>query len=172
MLIAAPSRRRFMQGATALPLFGATSVFGADKPSAVIGRVLAMSDLHSAYERSAQLLAALRAEVRSHPVPHLIAIDGDIFEHGNVVSVRSEGAIDWAFLAALPAIAPTVVNLGNHDNDLTPDLHEVVARMRGLGSPSSATSSTREPVSPMRRRRLNWPSAIDGCASSASARTR
>ncbi len=133
MLIAAPSRRRFMQGATALPLFGATSVFGADKPSAVIGRVLAMSDLHSAYERSAQLLAALRAEVRSHPVPHLIAIDGDIFEHGNVVSVRSEGAIDWAFLAALPAIAPTVVNLGNHDNDLTADLHEVVARMRGLG---------------------------------------
>ncbi|WP_368923181.1 metallophosphoesterase [Brevundimonas vancanneytii] len=133
MLIAAPSRRRFMQGATALPLFDATSVFGADKPSAVIGRVLAMSDLHSAYERSAQLLAALRAEVRSHPVPHLIAIDGDIFEHGNVVSVRSEGAIDWAFLAALPAIAPTVVNLGNHDNDLTADLHEVVARMRGLG---------------------------------------
>ncbi|MEG1029542.1 MAG: bifunctional metallophosphatase/5'-nucleotidase, partial [Brevundimonas sp.] len=51
----------------------------------------------------------------------------------NVVSVRSGGAVDWAFLGELPKLAPTVVNLGNHDNDLTPDLHEVVARMRALG---------------------------------------
>lgn len=137
----APSRRRFLAGAAALPLICATPAFGRDESASVIGRarppvlarVLAMSDLHSAYERSAQVLAALRAEIRSQPVPHLIALDGDIFEHGNVVSVRSQGAIDWAFLAALPSIAPTVVNLGNHDNDLTPDLHDVVARMRGLG---------------------------------------
>lgn len=134
MPFAFPSRRRFLGAAAVLPLIGgALPALGQTREGAVVGRILAMSDLHSAYERSAQLLAALRAEVRSRPVPHLIAIDGDIFEHGNVVSVRSEGAIDWAFLAALPAIAPTVVNLGNHDNDLTPDLHEVVARMRGLG---------------------------------------
>ncbi|HEY4584989.1 MAG TPA: metallophosphoesterase, partial [Brevundimonas sp.] len=114
MPLAAPSRRRFLAGAAALPLVGGSAALALDQPPAVIGRVLAMSDLHSAYERSAQLLAALRAEVRSRPIPHLIAVDGDIFEHGNVVSVRSEGAIDWAFLAALPAIAPTVVNLGNH----------------------------------------------------------
>ena len=134
MTFASPSRRRFLGAAAALPLIGgALPAIGQTREGAVVGRVLAMSDLHSAYERSAQLLAALRAEVRSQPVPHLIAIDGDIFEHGNVVSVRSGGAVDWAFLAALPAIAPTVVNLGNHDNDLTPDLHEVVARMRGLG---------------------------------------
>ncbi len=99
----------------------------------VLGRVLAMSDLHSAYERTGQLLAALETEIAGSDVPHLIAIDGDIFEHGNVVSVRSGGAIDWAFLGELPKLAPTVVNLGNHDNDLTPDLHEVVARMRSLG---------------------------------------
>lgn len=130
----APSRRRLLQWSAMLPLTAATPALAAASPTAaVVGRVLAMSDLHSAYERSAQLLAALRAEVRRHAVPHLIAIDGDIFEHGNVVSVRSDGAIDWAFLAALPAIAPTVVNLGNHDNDLTPDLHAVVARMRRLG---------------------------------------
>lgn len=134
MPLAAPSRRRFLAGAAAaLPLVGGTAALALDQSPAVIGRVLAMSDLHSAYERSAQLLAALRAEVRSRPVPHLIAVDGDIFEHGNVVSLRSEGAIDWAFLAALPAIAPTVVNLGNHDNDLIPDLHEVVKRMQSLG---------------------------------------
>ena len=103
------------------------------KPAQVIGRVLAVSDMHSAYERTAQLLAAFETEVRANPVPHVIAIDGDIFEHGNVVAARSGGVVDWAFLAALPAIAPTVFNLGNHDNDLTPDLADVVACLKGLG---------------------------------------
>lgn len=92
-----------------------------------------MSDLHSAYERTGQLLAALEAEVIANPVPHVIAINGDTFEHGNVAAVRSVGAIDWAFLGELPKIAPTVVNLGNHDNDIVPDLTEVVARLRSLG---------------------------------------
>lgn len=101
--------------------------------SPMIGRVLAMSDLHSAYERTGQLLAAIEAEVARHRAPHVIAIDGDIFEHGNVVALRSGGAIDWAFLGELPKIAPTVVNLGNHDNDITLDLAEVVARLQGLG---------------------------------------
>lgn len=98
------------------------------------GRILAMSDLHSAYERTGQLLAALEAEVTSRPkLPHVIAIDGDIFEHGNVAATRSGGAVDWAFLAELPKIAPTVVNLGNHDNDITLDLAEVVSRLQSLG---------------------------------------
>ncbi|MET0338576.1 MAG: metallophosphoesterase, partial [Caulobacter sp.] len=101
--------------------------------SAIAGRVLAVSDLHSAYERTGQLLAALEAEVARHKIAHVIAIDGDIFEHGNVVALRSGGAVDWAFLGELPKIAPTVVNLGNHDNDITLDLAEVVARLRGLG---------------------------------------
>ncbi|WP_395944488.1 metallophosphoesterase [Brevundimonas sp.] len=97
-------------------------------------RVLAMSDLHSAYDRTGQLLAALEAEVATGTTPHVIAVNGDVFEHGNVVAVRSGGAIDWAFLAELPKLAPTVVNLGNHDNDITPDLAEVVARLRDLGA--------------------------------------
>ncbi|MGH7018698.1 MAG: metallophosphoesterase [Brevundimonas sp.] len=133
MTITPLHRRRFFQlmaVAAAAPGMGAL----ASAPDArVLGRVLAMSDLHSAYERTGQLLAALEAEIAGAEVPHLIAIDGDIFEHGNVVSVRSGGAIDWAFLGELPKLAPTVVNLGNHDNDLTPDLAEVVARMRALG---------------------------------------
>lgn len=125
-----PSRRRLLQfaGATAF----APGLIGM-KRADVIGRVLAVSDMHSAYERTAQLLAAFETEVRSNPVPHVIAINGDIFENGNVVAVRSGGVVDWAFLAALPAIAPTVFNLGNHDNDLTPDLAEVVARLKSLG---------------------------------------
>ena len=121
-------RRRLFQLMAAV---AAAPGLGALSPS-IAGRVLAMSDLHSAYERTGQLLAALEAEIAGSEVPHLIAVDGDSFEHGNVVSVRSGGVIDWAFLGELPKLAPTVVNLGNHDNDLTPDLHEVVARMRGL----------------------------------------
>lgn len=130
MPLVMPSRRRLLQfaGSTAF----ASGLIGM-KRADVIGRVLAISDMHSAYERTAQLLAAFETEVRSNPVPHVIAIDGDIFEHGNVVAVRSGGVVDWAFLAALPAIAPTVFNLGNHDNDLTTDLAEVVARLKGLG---------------------------------------
>ena len=129
MPLVTPSRRRLLQlaGATAI-----TPGLIGMKPAHVIGRVLAVSDMHSAYERTAQLLAAFETEVRANPVPHVIAMDGDIFEHGNVVAARSGGVIDWAFLAALPAIAPTVFNLGNHDNDLTPDLADVVARLKGL----------------------------------------
>ncbi len=123
-----PDRRRLLAGLAAAPLLS-----GLSPPAPIVGRVLAMCDLHSAYERTGQLLAALAAEIAAHPVPHVIAIDGDIFEHGNVAAVRSGGEIDWAFLAALPKLAPTVVNLGNHDNDITTDLAEVVARLRGLG---------------------------------------
>lgn len=133
MTITPLHRRRFFQltaVAAAAPALGALARVA---DARVLGRVLAMSDLHSAYERTGQLLAALEAEIEGTDVPHLIAVDGDIFEHGNVVSVRSAGTIDWAFLGELPKLAPTVVNLGNHDNDLTPDLHEVVARMRALG---------------------------------------
>lgn len=130
MPLVTPSRRRLLQFAGAMVF--APGLIGM-KRTDVIGRVLAVSDMHSAYERTAQLLAAFETEVRSNPAPHVIAIDGDIFEHGNVVAVRSGGVVDWAFLAALPAIAPTVFNLGNHDNDLTPDLAEVVARLKGLG---------------------------------------
>ncbi|WP_312599025.1 metallophosphoesterase [Brevundimonas sp.] len=130
MALIAPSRRRFLQ-------FAAGAAFApglaALKTQTVVGRVLAVSDLHSAYERTPCLLAAFEHEIRSHAVPHVIAVNGDIFEHGNVVAQRSDGVVDWALLAALPALAPTVVNLGNHDNDLTPDLADVVARMRGLG---------------------------------------
>ena len=134
-----PDRRRLLQGlavaALAAPVFTRTARADSPAPDAapVTGRVLAMSDIHSAYDRLGPLLAALEAEVASQPVPHVIAIDGDSFEHGNVVTVRTDGVIDWAFLAELPRIAPTVFNIGNHDNDITPELAEVVARLQGLG---------------------------------------
>ncbi|MGH7025745.1 metallophosphoesterase [Brevundimonas sp.] len=133
MTITPLHRRRLFQLLAATAVAPGLGALAPLRQTRALGRVLAMSDLHSAYERTGQLLAALEAEIVGSDVPHLIAVDGDSFEHGNVVSVRSGGAIDWAFLGELPKLAPTVVNLGNHDNDLTPDLHEVVARMRGLG---------------------------------------
>ncbi len=131
-----PSRRHLLQWAASLPLAGALA--GCAHGQAAISaapklRVLAISDLHSSYGRIAQLLADFRREVASSEVPHLIVVNGDSFEKGNVVSVRSEGVIDWAFMAELPKIAPTVFNIGNHDNDLVHDLHPVIARMRALG---------------------------------------
>lgn len=128
-LLIPTDRRQALKGLAAV----AASPLLTGFTSPIIGRVLAMSDLHSAYERTGQLLAALEAEVAAHPVPHVIAVNGDTFEHGNVAAVRSGGAVDWAFLGELPKIAPTVFNLGNHDNDITLDLAEVGARLRGLG---------------------------------------
>ena len=132
MTTALPSRRHLLQGASLLAALSAlpTTLLAQTPP---VCRVLALSDMHSAYERTAQLLAAFEAEIAANPVPHVIAINGDLFEKGNVVSVRSEGVIDWAFLEALPKLAPTVFNLGNHDNDLITDLARVVARMQELG---------------------------------------
>ena len=133
-----PSRRHLLQWAASAPVLAVLGAcahdVGADiAQTGPVLRVLAISDLHSSYGRIAQLLAAFRREVRDNPAQHLIVVNGDSFEHGNVVSVRSEGAIDWAFMAELPKIAPTVFNLGNHDNDLIHDLNTVVARIRALG---------------------------------------
>lgn len=138
MSLVRPSRRRLLQLAGATTLAPGLIGLRAKDQTKTIGRVLAVSDMHSAYERTAQLLAAFEREVRTHPIPHVIAVNGDLFEHGNAVAVRSGGVIDWAFVEALPRLAPTVFNLGNHDNDLTPDLAEVVARLRTWASRSSA----------------------------------
>lgn len=99
----------------------------------ITGRIIVLSDLHSAYERTAELLATLESEVAGNPVPHLILINGDVFELGNVVAVRSAGVIDWAFLEALTALAPTVLNIGNHEPDLDTDLANVIAQAEEIG---------------------------------------
>ena len=128
-----PSRRLLLQllgSAAVLPALGMQSFAQSAAPA---GRILILSDLHSAYERSGYLLAALRAEVAAHAVPHLIVINGDVFESGNVVAARSGGIIDWAFLKAVADLAPTVLNIGNHEPDLTDDLSKVVAQAQKLG---------------------------------------
>jgi len=121
-----------------LLLLGSTAVLpmlpnAAYAQSAPAARLIILSDLHSAYERSAQLLAAVAAEVAANPAPAAILINGDVFELGNVVATRSEGAVDWKLLEKLSRLAPTVLNIGNHEPDLINDLAQMIARARRAG---------------------------------------
>ena len=96
-------------------------------------QAIILSDLHSAYERMGQLLAAIENQVAAASIPQIILINGDVFESGNVVGSRSAGEIDWALLAALAKLAPTVVNIGNHESDFDNDLAHFVERAGGIG---------------------------------------
>jgi 2',3'-cyclic-nucleotide 2'-phosphodiesterase (5'-nucleotidase family) len=130
MSLTSISRRRLLQllGTTAVLTTLPLPSLAQATPTA---RLIVLSDLHSAYERTAQLYAAVAAEVGAAPAA--ILINGDIFESGNVVSKRSEGVIDWTFLGKLAKLAPTVLNIGNHEPDLINDLAEVVTKAKALG---------------------------------------
>ncbi len=101
--------------------------------AAPVARLFVLSDLHSAYEHSAQLLAAITARIAADPSPAAILINGDVFELGNVVYARSGGLIDMEFLSRLTRLAPVVLNIGNHEPDLIHDIHEVVELMQAIG---------------------------------------
>ncbi|MGG2474928.1 metallophosphoesterase, partial [Rhizobium sp. BR5] len=96
-------------------------------------RAIVISDLHSAYERIGQLLAAIETRIAADKTPHIILLNGDLFETGNAVATRSGGEIEWTFLAALAKLAPTVINIGNHEPDIDNDLANFVTRARALG---------------------------------------
>ncbi|MSU48168.1 MAG: bifunctional metallophosphatase/5'-nucleotidase [Opitutus sp.] len=99
-------------------------------PEAVL---VVVGDLHSAYERSAQLVARVdRLRAENAGVPLAILIDGDSLEYGNVVARRTSGAIDFALFAALAKRAPTILNLGNHEPEFH-DVPETVKRLRATG---------------------------------------
>lgn len=124
------SRRHVLQlmaATTALPL-ASLPVFA--QASGV--RAVVLSDLHSAYERMGQVLAAVETQVRDNGV-NLILINGDVFESGNVAAARSQGQVDWAFLEQLAGLAPTVINIGNHEPDFDNDLANFVAQAEAIG---------------------------------------
>lgn len=131
MTFAPVSRRtllQFMAASATLPLLGSAA-----RAQQTGIRAIILSDLHSAYERMGQVLSAVADEVASAPEATLILINGDVFEAGNVAASRSAGAVDWRFLEKLAALAPTVLNIGNHEADFDNDLANVVARAEGLG---------------------------------------
>ena len=102
-----------------------------DTPEALL--VIA-GDQHSAYERTAQVVAAVDRLKAEHPgLPLAILLDGDALEYGNAVARRSRGAVDFAMFSALAKRASTVVNLGNHETEFY-DLAETVARIEATGA--------------------------------------
>ncbi|HTL68642.1 MAG TPA: 5'-nucleotidase C-terminal domain-containing protein [Lacunisphaera sp.] len=105
----------------------------AARPADPAALVILAADQHSAYERTAQVVAMVDGLRAANPgVPLAVLIDGDTLEYGNVVARRSGGAIDFAMLAALARRAPTVLNLGNHEPEFF-DLAETVHRAQAAG---------------------------------------
>lgn len=102
-------------------------------PSAPEALLLVVGDQHSAYERTAQLVAHVDRLRSAHPgVPFAILINGDSLEYGNVVARRSAGAIDFAMFAALARRVPTILNLGNHEPEFYA-VDDTVARIQATG---------------------------------------
>jgi 5'-nucleotidase/UDP-sugar diphosphatase len=135
----AASRRSFLGGLAALPILstgltGIATPARADRSGADL-ILIALADLHSPYAALAGIVRAIRDVADSAPgVPMAILLNGDIFERGNAVAKNSEGMADWAFLGALSAMAPVVLNIGNHEVALRADLASVVASAKRLGA--------------------------------------
>ena len=109
---------------------GLASVRAGAEPEAL---VLIIGDQHSAYERTAQLVAKVDELKAAHPgLPLAIMLDGDTLEYGNIVARRSGGAVDFAMFAALAKRAPTLLNLGNHEPEFF-DLADTVQRVQATG---------------------------------------
>ncbi len=122
---------KLLASAAIAPLAGLAAPVRADDAAGV--NFIIMADLHSAYDRTGQLLAAVEEQVAASAQPSVIIINGDLFESGNVVAMRSGGEIDWAFLKALSETAPVVFNIGNHEPDIDNDLAHFVEKAQGLG---------------------------------------
>jgi 2',3'-cyclic-nucleotide 2'-phosphodiesterase (5'-nucleotidase family) len=92
-----------------------------------------IGDQHSAYERTAQLVAMVDQLKAAHPaLPLAILLNGDTLEYGNVVARRSAGVVDFAMFSALARCAPTILNLGNHEPEFY-DLADTVRRVEVTG---------------------------------------
>jgi 5'-nucleotidase/UDP-sugar diphosphatase len=111
-------------------LAAATAAAQPARPEAL---VILAGDQHSAYERTAQVVATVDRLKAAHPgLPLAILLNGDTLEYGNIVARRSAGAVDFAMFAALARRAPTIVNIGNHEPEFY-DLPETVARLQAAG---------------------------------------
>src|SRR4051812_41440303 len=106
---------------------------GEAKNSPAEAMVFVIGDQHSAYERTAQLVATIDQIKSEHSnLPAAILLDGDTFEYGDVIARRSSGAVEFAMFAALAQRAPTILNLGNHEPEFY-DLAETVRRVEATG---------------------------------------
>lgn len=123
---ASPMRSRLLT----LLLLAATATA---RPAAPEALVILAGDQHSAYERTAQVVATVdRLKARNPGLPIAVLLNGDTLEYGNIVARRSAGAVDFAMFAALARRGPTIVNVGNHEPEFY-DLTETIARLQATG---------------------------------------
>lgn len=127
------SRRLVLQGFAAVTVAATGATVARAQASLADAVLFTIADLHAPYARLPALLARLRALRRELGRPAALLINGDIFERGNVVCLRSSGRADWAFLEAVAAEMPVVVNLGNHEAAVLDDLASFVARAERVG---------------------------------------
>ena len=127
------TRREFTLGIGASAIMAATPC-----PANALGGpdllLILISDLHSGYAYTAALVKAVRDLVAANTTAQsAIVINGDVFEFGNVLCVRSNGKIDLEVLRIFADLAPTIVNIGNHDGDIL-DPQAFAAEVRKLGA--------------------------------------
>ena len=112
------TRREFTLGIGASAIISATS----RSASAVEGSdllLILMADLHSGYAYTAALVKAVRDLVAGNTTAQsAIVVNGDVFESGNALCLRNNGKIDLEALRIFANLAPTIVNIGNHDGDI------------------------------------------------------
>jgi 5'-nucleotidase/UDP-sugar diphosphatase len=112
------TRREFTLGIGASAMMAATprSANAVGGPDLLL---ILIADLHSGYAYTAALVKAVRDLVAANTTAQAaIVVNGDVFESGNVLCVRNNGKIDLEVLRVFATLAPTIVNIGNHDGDI------------------------------------------------------
>ena len=125
------SRRLVLRGLAASAAAAIPAVARAQSGGDAV--LFTIADLHAPYARLPALLSRLRALRVEVGKPAALLINGDVFERGNAVCLKSNAAADWAFLEAVAAEMPVVVNLGNHETAILDDMTSFVARADRAG---------------------------------------
>ena len=85
------NRRLMLQGAAASAALAALPLAARAQTEGAEALLFTLADLHCAYARLPKLLEMIRAERDAADVPAAVLINGDLFETGNVVGLRSAG---------------------------------------------------------------------------------
>jgi 5'-nucleotidase / UDP-sugar diphosphatase len=82
--------------------------------------IINMADTHSAYDRYPAILKGIEdLSTRYTEKTMVILFDGDLFESGNSVAMKSEGTVDLEFIRRLGEYGKVIINVGNHEFDLS-----------------------------------------------------
>jgi 2',3'-cyclic-nucleotide 2'-phosphodiesterase (5'-nucleotidase family) len=116
-----------------LPFLAAAVLARPAAPAGAEALLVVTGDQHSAYDRTARVVAMVDELKAAHPgLPLAVLLNGDTQEYGNVLARRSGAEIDFAMYAALARRAPTVLNIGNHEPEFYA-LAETVQRIEATG---------------------------------------